>query len=51
MLSNYTNEHVGSLVREAVDHIAPAIAATYTAGFLLGQFVHSLNDRLIQATR
>ena len=51
MLSKYTNEYVGSLVRKGVDLIAPAIAATYTAGFVLGQFVHGLNNKLLELTR
>jgi len=45
MLSKYTDEYVGSLFREAVDAVLPAIVATYTAGYVTGQLVHRLNDR------
>lgn len=46
MLSKYTDEYVGSLLREAVEVALPALVATYTAGYITGQLVHRLNDRL-----
>ena len=46
MLSKYTDEYVGSLLREAVNTVLPAIVATYTAGYVTGQFVRGLQSRL-----
>ena len=45
MLSKYTDDYVGSLLREAVETVLPALVATYTAGYVTGQLVHRINDR------
>lgn len=46
MLSKYTDEYVGSLFREAVEVVLPALVATYTAGYITGQLVHRLNAQV-----
>jgi hypothetical protein len=46
MLSKYTDEYVGSLLREAVDAVLPTIVATYAAGYVTGQLVRGLQSRL-----
>ena len=51
MLTKYTDQYVGSLARKAVDYVVPAIAATYTAGYIFGQLIHGLNNKLVEATR
>lgn len=50
-MTKYTDSYVGGLLRQAVKRAAPAVVATYTAGFILGQFVHSLNSKLAQAVK
>lgn len=45
-MKQYTDEYTGSLLREAVDYVLPALVATYTVGYIFGQLVHRLNDRL-----
>jgi hypothetical protein len=41
----------GQGVRAAVGVLAVLVALTYTLGYLTGQFVHSLNDRLAYGPR
>ena len=50
-MTKYTDPYVGDLLRQAVHKVVPALAATYTAGFIFGQFVHSLNSKLAQAVK
>jgi len=51
LMTKYTDPYVGGLLRQAVDKVVPALVATYTAGFIFGQFVHSLNNKLAQAVK
>lgn len=41
----------GPAVRQAIGTLAVLVALTYTLGYLTGQFVHSLNDRLAYGSR
>lgn len=42
---------IGARLRAFALRLAPAVAATYTAGYVTGQFLHSLNDKLVEFTR
>ena len=50
-MTKYTDSYVGGLLRQSIDKVVPALVATYTAGFIFGQFVHGLNDKLAQAVK
>jgi predicted branched-subunit amino acid permease len=50
-MTKYTDSYVGALFRQAADKVVPAVVATYTAGFIFGQFVHSLNSKLAQVVK
>ena len=50
-LSIPSTEEVGARLRATALAVAPAIAFAYTAGFVTGQFLHSLNNRLVELTR
>ena len=50
-MTKYTDSYVGGILRQAVDKVVPVLVATYTAGFIFGQLVHRLNDRLASLTR
>ena len=47
----YTDAKVGNWIRQGLENLLPVLAATYTAGFIFGQLVHRLNDKLAQVVK
>ena len=44
-----TSAEIGTRLEAAARAIAPAMVAAYTAGYMLGQWLHATNDRLAAA--
>ena len=44
-----TSAEIGTRLEALARAVAPAMVAVYTAGYMLGQWIHSTNDRLAAA--
>ena len=44
-----TSAEIGTRLEAAARAIAPALVAVYTAGYMLGQWLHATNDRMAAA--
>jgi hypothetical protein len=44
-----TSAEIGTRLETVARAIAPALVAVYTAGYMLGQWLHATNDRLAAA--
>ena len=44
-----TSAEIGTRLGAAARAIAPALVAVYTAGYMLGQWLHATNDRMAAA--
>ncbi|WGL30714.1 hypothetical protein SCRES3_gp57 [Synechococcus phage S-CRES3] len=46
-----TNQEIGARLQGFALAVAPAVAFAYTAGFVTGSVLHSLNNKLVELTR
>ena len=44
-----TSAEIGTRLEAVARAVAPALVAVYTAGFMLGQWLHATNDRMASA--
>ena len=44
-----TSAEIGTRLEALARAIAPVLVAVYTAGYMLGQWIHSTNDRMAAA--
>ena len=49
MIHNLSAASLGGRLRGAAYAVAPFLVFVYTAGYMLGQWIHSTNDRLAAA--
>lgn len=45
----FTSAEIGTRLEALARAIAPVLVAVYTAGYMLGQWIHSTNDRMAAA--